>query len=55
VKRVTKEVRIVASLKGFSVSYTDSHGGIKSSEYSEEELTKALPELLTKLRKEPKE
>lgn len=53
--RRTKELRIVASLKGFDVSYTDSHGSVKSSEYSSDELTKALPDLLARLTKEPKE
>ncbi|HKT21538.1 MAG TPA: hypothetical protein VJR06_02800 [Nitrososphaerales archaeon] len=55
VRRRTKELRILPSLKGYDVSLTDAHGNVKSSEYSEEELTKALPDLLAKLKKEPKE
>lgn len=55
VKRVSKELRITPSLKGFQVFFTDSHGNTKSSEYSEKELTEALPDLLGKLKKEPKE
>jgi hypothetical protein len=55
VKRTSKELRVVPSLKGFKVYLTDLHGNTKDSEYSEEELTKAMPDLLAKLKREPKE
>jgi len=55
VRRTTKSVSITASLKGFNVSFYGAHGGVKASEFTKDELVTALPDLLAKLTKEPKE